>query len=74
MNFPWWRRKQQERGWSGSAHSLRWPQESWIAAKTGEKPSEPRGANLETWDLVKEVTQDVWGGDGEDVAADARYG
>src|SRR5882672_1059192 len=77
MNFPWWRRKRQERELEEEVR-----RHLEMAAKEREERGEDkreaeRAARREFGNvgLVKEVTRDVWGRRWlRDVAADARYG
>ena len=77
MNFPWWRRKQQERELDAEVRTHLEMAAKERVDRGEDKREAERAARREFGNvgLVKEVTQDVWGWRWlRDVAADARYG
>ena len=77
MNFPWWRRKQQERELDAEVRTHLEMAAKELVDRGEDRGKAERAARREFGNvgLVKEVTQDVWGWRWlRDVAADARYG
>src|SRR2546422_9968278 len=77
MNFPWWRRKQQERELDAEVRTHLEMAAKERTERGADKREAERAARREFGNvgLVKEVTQDVWGRRWlRDVAADAHYG